>query len=206
MFEKFLELKSTTIMIIAALIIVFFIYMMRKEEEKVSRTKIVVYAGLCISLAFILSYIRLYHFPQGGSITPASMLPMFVFAFIFGPSAGILAGIAYGFLQFIQDPFVVNWLQFLLDYPLAFGAMGLAGMYRKNIAVSVLIGGFGRMFCSFLSGVIFFGSYAPAGMHPVVYSLSINASVIGTDTIICFVIAILPQIQSMIKKLQFQSV
>lgn len=195
MFKEFVEVKPLVWFIIGLVVVAFLVFMYSKSKKNNGTagrlyTQRVIYGGLSIALAFVLSYIRFYHWPQGGSITPASMLPMFLFAFMFGPVAGIIAGIAYGFLQFIQDPYVVHWAQVLLDYPLAFGAMGIAGLYRKNLAVSSFIGGFGRFFMHFLSGAIFFGQYAPEGMNVFVYSLSVNGVLIGTEVIICIAVAI----------------
>ena len=140
-------------------------------------------------------------FPTGGSITPAGMLPMYI-SLLYGPAAGILAGFAFGMLKLIQDPYIIHWAQFFLDYPLSFGALGLAGLYRKNIAISCLIGGFARLFMNFLSGVIFFGSYAPEGMNVIVYSIVVNGLVIGTDTLICAIIALIPQIRNAIEQVK----
>ena len=201
MFEKFLELKPVTIIILASLLLfsIALIFRDRRQKKNSHYTKMIVYGSLCVALSFVLSYIRLYRFPQGGSITPASMLPMYIFAIMFGPAAGILAGFAFGMINLIQDPFIIHWAQFFLDYPLSYGALGLAGLYRKNIGVSCFIGGFGRFLMNFLSGVIFFGSYAPEGMNVLLYSLTVNGLVIGTDTLICIVVAMLPQVQSAIK-------
>lgn len=204
MFEKFLEFKPVTIIILASLVLFSTALLLRDRKQKTNSqyTKMIVYGSLCVALSFVLSYIRLYRFPQGGSITPASMLPMYIFAIMFGPTAGILAGFAYGMINLIQDPYIIHWAQFFLDYPLSYGALGLAGLYRKNIGVSCLIGGFGRFFMNFLSGVIFFGSYAPEGMNAMLYSLIVNGLVIGTDTLICVVISFVPQIQNAIKQIQ----
>ncbi|MGE4283906.1 MAG: energy-coupled thiamine transporter ThiT, partial [Clostridia bacterium] len=180
-FEKFAEFKLITIAILGVLIIGSVAIILLRGSKKIQRdnTRMIVYGGLCVALSFVLSYIRLYHWPQGGSVTPASMLPMFFFAVVFGPVAGIIAGTAYGFLQLIQDPYVVHWAQLFLDYPLAFGVMGLAGLYKRSLAVGSIIGGFGRFFMHFLSGVVFFGSYAPEGMNVMLYSLTVNGLVIG---------------------------
>ena len=142
-------------------------------------TKAIVYGGLCVAIAFVLSYIRLYRWPQGGSITLVSMLPIFIYAYIFGPAAGVVAGAACGVLQLIQDPYILHPVQVMLDYIIAFAALGLAGFSRKNILWGIAIGGFGRFFSSFLSGVIFFGSYAPEGMNPIVYSILVNGLAFG---------------------------
>ena len=65
-------------------------------------TKAIVYGGLCVAIAFVLSYIRLYRWPQGGSITLASALPVFIYAYIFGPTAGIAAGTAMDFYSLFK--------------------------------------------------------------------------------------------------------
>jgi thiamine transporter len=201
-FKKLLELKPASIIVLASLLLIAIAFAFREKKTKSGSryVKMIVYGSLCIALSFVLSYIRLYRFPQGGSITPASMLPMYIFAVMFGPTAGILAGFAFGMVRLIQDPFIIHWAQFLLDYPLSYGALGLAGLYRKNIAISCLIGGFGRFFMNFLSGVVFFGSYAPEGMNMIVYSLAVNGSVIGADTLICVIISLIPQIRNAVKQ------
>ncbi|MCT4585348.1 MAG: energy-coupled thiamine transporter ThiT [Peptostreptococcaceae bacterium] len=198
-FESFKEFKLITIVILAVLVLIAILGSLKKEENKFN-TRMMVYGGLCVSLAFVLSYVRIFHWPQGGSITPASMLPLVIFASIFGVVPGIIAGIAYGFLQLIQDPYIVHWAQVLLDYPLAFGALGIAGLFKKNLAMGAFFGGVSRMFFHFLSGVIFFGQYAPEGMSPYLYSLMVNGILIGSETLICVVVATIPQFKTMRKK------
>ncbi|MGI6141503.1 MAG: energy-coupled thiamine transporter ThiT, partial [Caldicoprobacterales bacterium] len=141
MFSKFAELTPATIAILCLLIIVGVggAVFLRKSRETRFTTRMLVYASVSIALAFVLSYIRLARMPQGGSITPGSMLPIMLFAYIFGPIPGILTGIAYGFLQCIQDAYLVHWAQLLMDYPVAFGMLGLAGLYRKNLAAGSFI-------------------------------------------------------------------
>ena len=201
MFSKLKELKPITIVILI-LLVGLSVYLSHYSKGKKMKTKVMVYGGLCIAMSFTLSYIRLYRWPQGGSITPGSMLPMFIFSYIFGPGAGLVAGLAYGLLQMIQDLYAVHWAQVLLDYPVAFALMGLAGLNRKHLPVSVLIGGFGRFLASFVSGFIFFGSYAPEGMNPIWYSLTVNLLIIGTDTLICMGLSLIPQLKTTIENLK----
>ena len=115
---------------------------------------------------------------------------------IFGPVAGIAAGIAYGFLQLIQDMFVVNIAQLLLDYPLAFGCLGLAGMtpkFIKNLhirtALSITLALIGRGMMHVISGTLFFSEYAPEGMNPFIYSLGYNGTIILSELVITLVLA-----------------
>ena len=192
--SSFLEFKPITIAIVLILLVGGVLGAMKKNQDKFT-TKMLVYGSLCIALSFVLSYIKLFSWPQGGSITPASMLPIMIFASMFGVLPGLVVGIAYGMLQLIQDPYVIHWAQLLLDYPLAFGAIGFAGLFRNNIALASFAGGFSRFFCSFLSGVIFFSSYAPDGMNAVIYSLAVNGLIIGTETVICAMVSLIPQVK-----------
>ena len=89
---------------------------------------------------------------------------------------GIVEGIVYGFVRTLRQPFIVHPIQFLLDYPLAFGALGLAGSFRKHPILGVVVGIAGRFVCHFLSGVVFFATYAPAGMNAAIYSAVYNGS------------------------------
>ncbi len=214
-FGKLLEISPVVWAIIAILLILSvagFILVGKKENTTtaVLTTKKIVYGGMCIALAFILSYIRIFKMPQGGSITLVSMFPIILYAMVFGPIAGIAAGVGYGLLQVIQDNFVVHWAQLFLDYPLAFGLLGLAGLapkFLKNIqirtimAVSIAILARGCM--HFLSGFIFFAEYAPEGQSPVIYSLIYNSSYIIPElifTLFLSVILVSTPIYSVLKR------
>lgn len=200
-FKGLTELTPATISILVSVVMVAVLLMLIGPKAHFN-TRAIVYGGLCTAIAFVLSYIKLYHWPQGGSITLFSMLPMFIYANVFGPAAGIVAGAAYGLLQFIQDPYIVHPVQVILDYIIAFAAMGLAGFSRNNLSLGILLGGFGRFFASFLSGVIFFASYAPESMSPIIYSIMVNGLIIGTDSIICFAVSLLPQFNTAIGRLK----
>ena len=202
-FGKFAEFTpgTTIILILLAFVGIGGVILLRKSRNVHFTTHMLVYASACIALSFVLSYIRLYRLPQGGSITPGSMLPIMIFAYIFGPVPGVLAGIAYGFLQYIQGGSIIHWIQFIMDYPVAFGLLGLAGLYRKNLAVSCIIGVFGRFLMHFLTGIVFFSEYA-GGQPAVLYSLGYNGSYLLVELIICMVLASLPQIRSMVRSLQ----
>jgi len=200
-FKDLAEITPTTLLVIT-IIVAFAIALSIIGHQVKLKTRAVIYGGLCVAIAFVLSYIRLYRWPQGGSITIASALPIFVYAYIFGPAAGIAAGTAYGLLQLIQDPYILHPFQVFLDYILAFAAWGLAGFFRNNISLGILVGGAGQIFSSFLSGVIFFASYAPEGMSPIIYSLAVNGTVLGTNILICLVVSMLPQVRKLIEHLK----
>jgi len=155
-------------------------------------TKMLVEAGILIALAQILSYVRVYEAPFGGSVTAGSLVPILIFAIRWGVKPGLLAGAAYGCLQFFLGP-KWSWhiLSILLDYVLAFGLLGLAGLFRKSlrgVLGGVFLGVLGRFISSFLSGVILFGQYAPEGMSPWVYSFIYQAQYLVPELIISWII------------------
>ena len=149
--------------------------------------------GIALALATILKMLRLYHFPQGGSITLGSMIPILLIAFMYGPEVGCLTGFLYGVITLFLDPYIMHPVQVLFDYPLPFMALGLAGFFKDKKWLGASLAVFVRFICHFISGVAFFGSFAPKGVSPVIYSLTINVPMVGIEGIICLVIlAILP--------------
>lgn len=166
------------------------------------KTQALVYGALCIALSFLLSYIKLFSMPQGGSITVASMLPLMLYAYWFGPSKGVAAGVVYGVLQFIQKPEIIHWAQPVLDYILAFGAIGLAGFFPKSLAAGIVVSGIARMFFHGLAGAIFFGEWAWEGWNVWLYGFAYNMVTVGPDVIICLIIALLPPIRKAFERIR----
>lgn len=163
-------------------------------------------AALCLALAFVLSYIKLFDLPQGGAVTAASLLPIIAFAYSYGLAPGLVVGVAYGLLQMIQDPWIVSPVQAILDYPLAFACIALAAVARKlpdswGWLAGIALGGAGRFVCHVLSGVVFFAEYAEGtGLSPFVYSVSYN-SFVFVDLAICAVVMAFPQVRRALKKM-----
>ena len=141
-----------------------------------------------IALSTVLSYIKIYHLPQGGSITAGSMVPLLWLSLRRGAKIGLFASIVYGIVQLLVEPFVYHPVQVLLDYPLAFGALGLAGFFTSYALIGVAVGIFGRFVSHVLSGVIFFAEYAPEGMSPIVYSAIYNGSYLIGELIVSAVL------------------
>ena len=157
-------------------------------------------AALCVGLSFLLSFIKLFSMPAGGSITAFSMLPILAFSYIYGVRKGILTGLVYSLLQFIQEPFILSPMQVILDYPLAFGALGFAGLARRSIVPGILYGIGGRFVCSWISGIVFFADYAPEGMPGWLYSLEYNGTVMGVEAALCVAAAMIPALSKMLKR------
>ena len=169
---------------------------------KPSRTQTLVYGALSITLAFVLSYFKLFTLPLGGTITLLSMLPIFAYAAYFGPARGFTAAFAFSLLQVIQGAYIVHPIQFILDYFVAFTLLGLASFFPKSLPLGALVGGFARMLASTVSGAVFFGSYAADfGFTNVwAYSLVYNFFSIGVDTLLCVVVAAMPPVQKLFKR------
>ena len=158
-------------------------------------TKRIVFSALCIALASVTSLIKVYEFPFGGAITLCSMFFAALPGFFFGPTTGIIAGLAYGLLQFILGPYVLTPIQVIVDYPLAFGALGLSGFMSRRkygLYTGYLLGCAGRWFFSFLSGWIFFGEYAWSGWNPALYSAVYNIIYIGAEALITLAVLQVP--------------
>lgn len=209
MFSKFAEISPVVWAILAALIILGIVLYTVVRDKKKWNVRMLANASLCIALSFILSYVRLYKMPQGGSITLASMLPIFMFAYAYGVGPGMLVGIAYGFLQFIQDAYFVHPIELLLDYPLAFALLGLCGLAPKfseryGMIPGIILGTVGRFLCAFISGVIFFGMYAPEGQSVLVYSAVYNGLYLVPEAAICIILSMIPQIRQLARTLSLK--
>lgn len=163
-------------------------------------------AALCLALAFVLSYIKLFDLPQGGAVTAASLLPIVAFAYSYGLAPGLVVGVAYGLLQMIQDPWIVTPVQAILDYPLAFACIALAAVARKlpdswGWLAGMALAAVGRFVCHTFTGVAFFAEYAEGtGMSPFVYSVSYN-SFVFVDMAICAVVMAFPQVRGALKRM-----
>lgn len=179
---------------IATLIGCIILLIVLVKAKKIKFTpQLIARIGIALALATILKMLRLYHFPQGGSITLGSMVPILLIAFMYGPRVGSLTGFLYGIITLIMDPYILHPVQVLFDYPLPFMALGIAGCFNNKKWLGVILAVFVRFLCHFISGVAFFGSLAPDRMSPVLYSLIINGPMIGIECIICLVIiSILP--------------
>lgn len=160
--------------------------------------KKLIFSAMAIALAVITSYIKLFEMPMGGSVTLFSMLFICLIGYWFGPTSGIITGVAYGFLQFVLDPYFVTLPQVLVDYPLAFGALGLSGFFTNKkfgLPIGYIVGVFGRYLFAILSGVIFFGAYAPKGWNPFVYSAVYNGGYLAAEAILTLFILSLPPVK-----------
>lgn len=181
------------------------------KSNKFTVQKLAVCA-IMIALGTVLSNVKVFHFPTGGSITMFSMLIICLPAYWYGLGTGIFTAIAYGILQLIIDPYILYPTQLIVDYILAFGAMGLAGIFsgKKNgLIPGYLVGITGRFIFAVISGAIFFGEYAWEGWNAWTYSIVYNAIYIYAEGLITVAILLVKPVrvtlEDSIKKIIFKS-
>ena len=157
-----------------------------------SRRKLLalVESALLIAVGFVLSYITLFKMPQGGSVTPLSMLPLLMIGLRHGLKWGLAGGFVYAVLQMIQEFWppptgtVEGYIAvIMLDYVIAFSVLGLSGLFRGKqygllYAAPLCI--FLRFLCHFISGLVVWNVYK--GELPVwLYSLTYNGPYMGIE-------------------------
>ena len=200
--ENFKTLFSNPLTLIALIRCAILLIAFIKFKSLKFDSKLVARIGLAIALAFILDMLKIYTLPNGGgSISLGSMIPILLISIVYGPSIGLFTGFLFGVLKLIIDPYILNPVQVLFDYPLPFMAVGVAGFF-KNKYLGATLGMLLRFSCHFISGVIFFGSYAPAGMSPILYSLAVNGFAVGGELLICLVLLAFLPIEKLIKILK----
>lgn len=178
----------------------------KKNGNKKFSTKQLVFSAMAMALAMVTSMIKVVDMPMGGSVTLFSMLFICLIGYWYGLRGGLMTAIAYGFLQLIVDPYIISVPQMLTDYIFAFGALGLSGMFAKSkqgLIKGYIVGVLGRYFFTFLSGMIFFGSYASGyNMSAPVYSLVYNGAYLGLEAVITLVILALPPVNKGFSKVK----
>lgn len=174
-----------------------------------SKTKQLVFSAMSIALATVISVvIKLPSLPNGGSITLFSMLVICLVGYWYGPVTGLIAAFTYGILQFIVGPYVVHPAQVLLDFPFAFGALGLSGFFhnKKNgLVLGYLVGVCGRFLFHEISGLIFYTEYVGSlkGNALAIWGSTIyNLSYLLPEAALTLILLLLPPIRRMLAKVK----
>lgn len=204
--QVFFESTTGKIAVIAVILVLLILIAIGGKNKKTD-VRAVTISALMVALATVLAMIRVFTMPQGGSVTLFSMLPIVVCGYLLGTRRGIMAGFVLGLVNLILGPYVIHPVQMLLDYPIAFGAMGLSGLVRdrKNgLTKGYLLGVFGRYVCAVLSGVIFFGEYAPENFNALTWSLWYNITYLAIEGIITIIVINIPAVRKMFDGLKAQ--
>lgn len=176
----------------------------RKTSSKIPLPQLT-FCAISIALATITSFIKLVSLPFGGSITCFSMFFITLIGYFFGFKTGIFSGIIFGVLQFLLGPYIYTPLQAILDYPVAFGALGLSGLFHSRkygLTIGFLAGATSRYLIHVISGYLFFRSYAPETLNPLLYTFGYNLTYILPEVIVTTTILCIPTIRQRISHLK----
>lgn len=177
---------------------------MKTNSKKIS-VKMLTESAIMIALATVLSFIKLWDFPAGGSITIASMFPIAVIAYRYGAPWGIFTAVVHGIVQQLVSlstlSYVTTWQSvvavILLDYIVAFAVIGLAGIFRKKVArpstalvMGSLLACVLRYICHVISGATVWAGLSIPDEAAILYSLSYSATYMIPETIILLLVAL----------------
>ena len=172
---------AVVVVIIALLVVVAAVIRHRNAEKKtILTTKQLVYSAVAIALAVVCSMIKFANLPMGGSVTLFSMLFIALIGYWYGVKVGILTGLVYGIFQFLQEPYVLSFFQVCCDYILAFGAMGLSGLFTKTkkhgLLKAYVVAILARGAFHALGGYLYWMDYMPdnfpkslTALYPIIY-------------------------------------
>ncbi len=174
-------------------------------------------SAIFIALASVLSNLKIYKLPLGGSVTLFSMLPVIMLSVMLGLKWGVGAAFCYSLVQLLQGIVVDGVLGWgltpvaligtiLLDYIIPFTVLGFASVIGKKNTVHIVIGTalvlFIRFLCHLLSGAIIFDIWCEWD-SVWFYSLCYNGSYMLPELVITVlgaaIVFNLPQVKKMLK-------
>ncbi|MBO7530605.1 MAG: energy-coupled thiamine transporter ThiT, partial [Lachnospiraceae bacterium] len=201
------------VVLIAALLIALVLIGVFRGKKKDAKSKFsvktVTFAGVSIALAFVLSFVKLYHLPWGGSVTLLSMFFVAFVGYLYGPGVGFAAAFVYSILQFIQGgggSYMLSPLQVMCDYFLAFTALGVSGFFKgkKNgLIIGYIIAVICRGAFHALGGYLFWMDYMPEDFFaPAVYPILYNYAYLIPEMILTVIVIILPPVRKAIERVR----
>lgn len=188
---------------IVILIAVFLIGLIIAGHRKKMTAKTLSFSAVAIAIAFVLSYVKLFSMPWGGSVTLCSMLFVVLVGYWYGPGVGFIAAFAFSLLEFVQDggAYILSPLQACMDYFFAFTALGASGFFAKKkhgLLIGYIVAVILRGFFHSIGGAMFWMSDMPASfpksisfLWPIVY----NYGYLLPEMIITIIIISLPPVK-----------
>lgn len=172
----------------------------KNSQKKKMTTRQMVFCAAALALAFVTSYIKLFGMPWGGSVTLCSMLFIVLIANWYGVQTGILCGLAYGILQFLQEPYVLSFFQVCCDYILAFAALGVAGLFAKKehgLLKGYIVAVIARGAFHALGGYLYWMDYMPENFPQSlkwIYPVAYNYSYLLVEAVITVIVISIPAV------------
>ena len=204
--QAFFESTTGKIAVIVVIIILLMFIAMGGKDKKTDIRALTI-SAMMVALATVLGMIKVFTMPQGGSVTLFSILPIAVCGYLLGTRRGVMAGFCVGLINLIFGPYVIHPVQLLMDYPIAFGAVGLSGLVRNTsngLTKGYILGIIARYICAVLSGVIFFGEYAPEGFNAWTWSLWYNMTYLAAEGILTIIVINIPAVKNMFQNFKSQ--
>ena len=175
-------------------------------------TQQLVTCAVALALAYVTSYIKIFKLPFGGSVTLFSMLFIVLIGYWYGIKVGILTGLVYGIFQFLQEPYVLSFFQVCCDYILAFGAMGLSGLFTKSrkhgLLKAYILAILARGAFHALGGYLYWMDYMPdnfpkslTALYPIIY----NYSYILLEGVLTIVVISIPAVSSALGRIRIMA-
>ncbi len=190
------------------LFVIAIIFAGKGSEKKKMTAKQLAFCAMAMALAFVTSYIKIFRMPWGGSVTLCSMLFIVLAAYWYGVKTGVFVGLAYGILQFIQEPYVLSFFQVCCDYILAFAALGAAGIFAKRsgglvkgyIAAVLARGAF-----HVLGGYLYWMDYMPDNFPQSlksIYPIAYNYSFLLAEAVMTVIIISIPAVSGALNQVK----
>lgn len=181
----------------------------KKENTKKLTTKQLVFCSAALALGFITSYLKLFELPWGGAVTLLSMLFICLIGYWYGLKVGLMTGLAYGILQFIQGgSFILSPMQVCLDYLFAFTALGFSGLFSNSkggLIKGYILGIFLRGVFNSLAGYLYWRDYMPDNFPKAlvsIYPIAYNYSYIAAEGVITVIILLVPAVAAAMKQVK----
>lgn len=184
----------------------------RTEKNRTFSARRLAYCAMAVALAYVTSFIKPFELPYGGSVTLLSMLFIVLVGNWYGVKTGVLVGLAYGVLQFLQESYFLSLFQVCCDYVLAFAALGLSGLFRKRkngLLIGYIAAVLARGFFHSLGGYLYWMDYMPENfpqslraLYPIIY----NYSYLLAEGVITVIIIRLPAVSNALERIRKSAV
>ena len=196
--------------VIAVIVLALIGFMKSKKgtEETAPKYSVstITFAGVSIALAYVLSFIKIYQMPWGGSITLLSMFFVTLVGYLYGPGVGFSAGFVFSVLEFIQDggSYMLSPLQVCCDYFLAFTALGISGLFKgkKNgLITGYILAVFARGVFHTIGGYLYWMDYMPDNFPAslkAIYPICYNFAYLIPEAILTVIVISLPPVKAAI--------
>ena len=195
------------VLAVAAVIVAGIAISKTTKKTKMS-AKQLVFCAMALALAYLTSYIRLWEMPFGGGVTLCSMMFICMIGYFYGLRTGLMTGFAYSILQFMQEPYVLNFVQVCCDYFLAFTALGLSGLFcnqKNGMVKGDILGVIGRGVFAVIAGYAFWASSMPEGFPQEfawAYPIWYNGAYLLVEGALTVVILCLPPVKKAINQVK----